>query len=85
MRTIETYTGKRYSAETVGQFDGHFWHAVGDNVHRLNIALGAAFGCDSPLVATMRPPIEYTRTRDGIYLGADGQLYAVNANEAFAL
>ena len=85
MKTIETYTGKKYSATIIGQFDGHFWHAVGDNVHRLDIALGAAFGCNDAEVGPMARPIERTKTRDGIYRGTDGQLYAVNVNEAFAI
>lgn len=87
MRTIEAYNGKTYSIQkTLGYHDGHFWRAHNGSagVHAMNIALGAAYGCNDANRGPMSGhEITRAKTGEGIYEGTDMLLYAVSVLEAY--
>lgn len=78
--------GKGYKAvKRVGYHDGHFWRHCGgvlSGAHALNIALGAAYGCNGD-EGPARRGIDRTELGYDIYRGSDDLLYAVCALDAW--
>jgi hypothetical protein len=63
----------------IGYHDGHFWRATGD-VHELDEALGAAYGCNGENGPARRGLVR-VRGYD-VYRTAEGGLVAVSCLDA---